>query len=259
MTEKKGVIAQLYTQDSEGGPLTGGVWSVLIFADTTNAKYGDGEGTGPASTAFVTNMANSFAETGFCTHVIGPQAGGAVKGLNVHTYKQGGEFVNKVPTEVKITDRREYELAEHGFITMTYKQGSDQAAFFSANSSRKPDVYDDPDDQLNEKVACQLPYMLIITRLAHYLKVIQRENLGSSKDANLLSSELNKWIGKYVSDMENPDAKTRRIRPLRKAQVSVTDIAGEPGAYKCDLEVVPHMKFMEASFSLSLVGKLTDS
>ena len=110
--------------------------------------------------------------------------------------------------------------------------------------------------ELNYKLGTQLPYMLVINRLAHYLKVIQRENIGTWKERTDLERELNEWIRQYVADQENPSPTVRSRRPLRQAQVTVEDVEGEPGWYRVGLQVRPHFKYMGASFTLSLVGKL---
>ena len=98
--------------------------------------------------------------------------------------------------------------------------------------------------------------MFIINRLAHYIKVLQREQIGSWKEKTDLQAELNKWISQYVVDMENPAPSVRSRKPLRAAQITVEDVEGQPGWYRCGLKVRPHFKYMGASFTLSLVGKL---
>jgi type VI secretion system protein ImpC len=165
-----------------------------------------------------------------------------------------------VPTEVRVTDRREYELAEQGFIALTMRKGSDNAAFFSANSVQKPKNFGNTAEgkqaELNYKLGTQLPYMMMINRLAHYIKVLQRENIGSWKSREELQDELSKWISQYVADQENPSADVRSRRPLRKAEITVEDVEGEPGWYRVGMAVVPHFKYMGADFTLSLKGKL---
>jgi len=98
--------------------------------------------------------------------------------------------------------------------------------------------------------------MFIINRLAHYIKVIQRENIGTWKDRNELEKELNDWIKNYISDQENPSVSVRQRRPLRSAKISVFEVEGDAGWYKVSLKVVPHFKYMGSSFTLSLVSKL---
>jgi len=215
---------------------------------------------GNTAYAFASRLTDSFAKFRWCPNIIGPQSGGAVEDLPLHHFESMGEIETKIPTEVLVSDRREYELAEEGFISLTMRKGSDNAAFFSASSVQKAKLFGASEEgrraELNYKLGTQLPYMMIVNRLAHYLKVLQREQLGSWKERTDLEIELNKWIRQYVADQENPGAEVRGRRPLRAAQIIVSDVDGEPGWYRVNLNVRPHFKYMGADFTLSLVGKL---
>jgi type VI secretion system protein ImpC len=215
---------------------------------------------GRASFAFATRLTESFADYRWCANVIGPQGGGSVVDLPLYCYRAMGELQHKIPTEVLISERLEFELAELGFIALTMRKNSDNAAFFSANSLQKPKFFgnsrEGKEAELNSRLSTQLPYMFVVSRLAHYIKVIQRENIGTWKERGDLESALNLWIRQYVADMDNPAPGVRSRRPLRQAEISVADVEGEPGWYRVDLKVRPHFKYMGASFTLSLVGKL---
>ncbi len=215
---------------------------------------------GNTAFAFASRLTDSFAKYRWCANIIGPQGGGAIEDLPVHQFEAMGAIQTKIPTEILVSDRREFELAEEGFISLTMRKGSDNAAFFSANSAQKPKFYgiskEGKDAELNYKLGTQLPYMFIVSRLAHYLKVLQRENIGTWKERVDLDRELNLWIRQYVADMDNPLPGVRSRRPLRSAQVTVEDVEGEPGWYRVGLKVRPHFKYMGAYFTLSLVGKL---
>ncbi len=215
---------------------------------------------GAASLAFATRVTESFAKYRWCPNIIGPQAGGSVDGMALHTYEAMGEVQSKIPTEIQLTERREFELSEQGFIGLVHRKGSDNAAFFSANSCLKAKVFANTEAgkaaETNYRLGTQLPYTFIVTRLAHYIKVLQREQIGAWKEKADLQRELNKWISQYVVDMDNPAAEVRSRKPLREAAVTVDDIPGQPGWYRCGLEVRPHFKYMGAAFTLSLVGRL---
>ncbi|NYT85126.1 type VI secretion system contractile sheath large subunit [Pollutimonas harenae] len=215
---------------------------------------------GNAAFAFASRLSESFAQYRWCANIIGPQGGGTVGDLPVYNYEAMGEAQVKIPTEVLISERREFELAEQGFISLTMRKNTDNAAFFSANSVQKPKFFgNNPEGkqaELNYKLGTQLPYIFVVSRLAHYIKVIQRENIGTWKERNDLETELNTWIRQYVADMDNPAAGVRSRRPLRQAEVTVSDVEGDPGWYRVGLKVRPHFKYMGASFTLSLVGKL---
>jgi type VI secretion system protein ImpC len=215
---------------------------------------------GNASFAFATRLTDSFAKYRWCPNIIGPAGGGAVEDLPVHTFESMGAIESKIPTEVLLSERREFELAEEGFIGLTMRKGSDNACFFSANSCQKPKYFgqnqEGKEAELNYRLGTQLPYVFIANRLAHYLKVLQREQIGTWKERVDLERELNTWIRQYVADQDIVDAAVRGRRPLRKAEITVSDVQGEPGWYRVDMRVRPHFKYMGAFFTLSLVGKL---
>jgi type VI secretion system protein ImpC len=215
---------------------------------------------GNATFALATRVADSFAKYRWCPNIIGPQAGGSVEGLPLHQYQAMGETQTKIPTEIMISERREFELSEEGFIALTYRKDSDNAAFFSANSCQKPKYFgqspEGKEAELNYRLGTQLPYLFVTNRIAHYLKVLQREQIGTWKERQDLENELNKWIGQYVADMDSVTPAVRGRRPLRQAKISVEEVAGNAGWYKVNMKVRPHFKYMGAFFTLSLVGKL---
>ena len=240
--------------DEENNPVKAFTYNETVTDDHQNYLWGN------ASFAFATRLADSFAKYRWCPNIIGPQSGGTVDDLPLHQYQAMGEIQTKIPTEVLISERREFELAEEGFIALAMRKGSDNACFFSANSCQKPKFFgiskEGKEAEANYKLGTQLPYTMITNRLAHYIKVLQREQLGSFKERGDLEKELNTWIRQYVSDQDVVDPRTRGRRPLRKAQITVSDVEGDPGWYKVDMKVRPHFKYMGAFFTLSLVGKL---
>jgi len=212
---------------------------------------------GNTAFAFASRLTDSFTKYRWCPNIIGPSGGGAVEDLPVHTFDSLNDY--KIPTEILISHRKEFELAEEGFIALTMRKGSDNACFFSANSCQRPKTFgqskEGKEAETNFKLGTQLPYTFIVSRLAHYIKVLQFEQLGTFKERVDLESELQRWIKQYVADFEaQPSVRARR--PLRQAQISVTDVEGDPGWYQVEVKVRPHFKYMGAFFTLSLVGKL---
>ena len=215
---------------------------------------------GNASFAFATNLTASFAKYRWCPNIIGPQSGGAVQDLPVHNYIENGENKQMSPTEILLSDRKEFELAEQGFMGFTLRKGTDNATFFSANSCQKPKFFGNDEEgkqaAINFKLGTELPYLFVINRLAHYIKVLQRENIGSWKTRSELERELSTWIRQFVADQDNPPAAVRSRRPLREAQIIVEEDDASPGFFRVQMNVRPHFKYMGASFTLSLEGKL---
>lgn len=215
---------------------------------------------GNAAFAFATRVTESFARYRWCPNIVGPIAGGAVKDLPVDVVDVDGQDQLVGPVEVPVSDRREYELSELGFMPLALRKGSDNAAFFSANSIQRSKYFGSDEEarqaELNYRLGTQLPYLFIVNRLAHYVKVLQRENLGSWKSRAELENELNKWLRQYVADQENPSPATRSQRPLRRANLTVEEVEGQAGWYRVSMQVTPHFKFMGANFTLSLTGSL---
>lgn len=211
---------------------------------------------GNAALAFASRMTQSFASNGWCVNIRGPQSGGMVEDLPLFMYDEEGEQKTKIPTEVMISDRVELELAEAGFMPLTFYKNSDQACFFSAQSVQKPTKYDTPEATANAKMSTNLPYLFLASRLSHYLKVIQRENIGSAKEKDDLQKELNNWIQKLVTNMPGAGADLKAERPLHEAEIIVDDIAESPGWYDVKMRIRPHFQVEGVSVELSLVSKM---
>jgi type VI secretion system protein ImpC len=215
---------------------------------------------GNTAFAFASRLTDAFAKNRWCANIIGPQGGGAVEELPVHVFKAGGADTMKIPTEVQIGDALDLSLSDLGFISLSWRKGSDNAAFFAANSTQKPAYFGQSakgkEAEANFKVATRLPYIFVISRLAHYIKCIQREKIGSNMDVQKLTRLLSDWIGQYVTEMTDPSDEAIARKPLKKAEITVEEVPGEVGWYKVAMKIMPHMKYEGADFTLSLVGKL---
>ncbi|MEM9695354.1 MAG: type VI secretion system contractile sheath large subunit, partial [Myxococcota bacterium] len=145
---------------------------------------------GNAAIAFATRVASAFARYRWCINIVGPNNGGTVDNLPLHNHAAMGWVQQKIPTEVVITERRESELARQGFIPLTFRPDTANACFFSANSCQRPKTFgltqEAKEAELNHKLGTQLPYLFMMCRIAHYLKVIQRENIGTWKERKTL-------------------------------------------------------------------------
>ena len=209
-----------------------------------------------ASFAFAANMVQSFVSNGWCVQIRGPQAGGLVEDLPIHLYDLGTGNQMKIPTEVLIPETREFEFANLGFIPLSFYKNRDYACFFSANSTQKPAQYETKEATANSRINSRLPYIFLLSRIAHYLKVIQRENIGATKDRRVLELELNKWINNLVTEMTDPSDEVQASHPLRQAQVIVEDIEDNPGFFRVKTFLVPHFQIEGMDINLSMVSQM---
>ena len=204
-----------------------------------------------------TRLTNSFAKYGMCVAMRGVEGGGLVDGLPVHNfYTDSGDVAMKCPTETAITDRREKELADLGFVPLVHSKGSDYAAFFSAQSAQKPKIYDTDAANANARLSSQLPYIMAMSRFAHYLKAMMRDKIGSFMSREQAETFLNRWIMNYVTPDDSASQETKAKRPLREARIEVTDVGGKPGVYRAVAFLRPHFQLYELTVSLRLVAEL---
>lgn len=213
---------------------------------------------GNAAYAMATNINRSYKEYGWCSRIRGIESGGAVEDLPVHTFPTDDGGVDmKCPTEIAISDRREAELANSGFMPLIHKKNSDFAAFIGAQSLQRPAEYDDPDATANARLAARLPYLFASSRFAHYLKCIVRDKVGSFKERDDMQRWLQSWIMKYVDgDPANSSETTKAQKPLSAAEVQVEEIEGSPGYYGAKFFLRPHYQLEGLTVSLRLVSKL---
>ena len=212
---------------------------------------------GNAAYAFGTCLTNAFAKYFWCAAIRGVDGGGLVQGLPVSTFMTDeGEVRAKCPTEIAITDRREKELADLGFIPLLHRKGTDYAAFFSTQSCQEPRTYAQGLANANARLSTQLQCVLTTARFAHYLKAMMRDTIGNFMSRGDCERFLNEWISTYVlaDDDASPAIKARF--PLREARIDVAEVAGKPGVYKAVVFIRPHFQLDELSVSLRLVVEL---
>lgn len=202
-------------------------------------------------------ITNAFALHKWCAAIRGAEGGGMVEGMLLHKFRTAeGDVATKVPTEVAITDRREKELSDLGFIPLVFCKNTNYATFFGASSVNKPKSYDTDAANANARISAQLPYVLAASRFAHYLKVLARDKVGSFMTKDDVSAYLNRWIMQYVLGKDDAGQELKAKYPLREARVDVYDVPGRPGAYRAVVYVRPHFQLDELSASIRLVANL---
>jgi type VI secretion system protein ImpC len=211
---------------------------------------------GNAAYALASRVTESFSKYNWCATIRGVEGGGKVEGLTVHNFATDeGDIAMKCPTEVAITDRREKELADLGFVPLVHCKNTDYAAFFSVQTAQKAKKYDTDAATANARLSTNLSYILAVSRFAHYLKAMMRDKIGSTMDRAQAQDFLNRWISSYLSD-PSASAEMKASRPLSEARVDVVDVPGKPGAYRAAMFLKPHFQLDELTVSMRLVADL---
>ncbi len=187
----------------------------------------------------------------------GVEGGGLVENLPAYTFKTtDGDILLKCPTEIAITDRREKELTDLGFISLCHSKGTDFAAFFGGQTTQKPKLYNTDSANSNAALSAKLPYILAASRFAHYIKSIMRDKVGSFMTKDNVSKYLNNWIAGYVLLNDDAGQELKAKMPLREARIDVFDVPGKPGYYTATIFLRPHFQLEGLTASIRLVASL---
>lgn len=212
---------------------------------------------GNSAYALITRFANSYANFRWFVNVSG-ESYGQLDDLKIES---GSPTMRaQLPTEVLISERSANELIKNGFTPLSIQKASKKATFMAVPScksiERQENTADGRQAALNQQIETQLPYMLISCRFSQYIKVMQRENIGSWLTRSQIDQSLNRWLKQFVSDMDNPAPSVRARRPLRNARISVRDMEGKSGWFLSTISITPHFKYMGQSFTLTERGRL---
>ncbi|MFT3765622.1 MAG: type VI secretion system contractile sheath large subunit [Minicystis sp.] len=210
----------------------------------------------PASMLFARTLVRSFEQSGWCQHIRGVKGGGMINGLPSYTYNIRGENELRAPVEISMPDFREYELANMGLIPLIHKKSTAEAVFFSAQATKLTHRYKDPKDSENSQLVANLSYTFSISRIAHYVKCIMRDNIGSTANADYISGQIGSWISRFVTTVANPDDLTLIYYPFKAYSLEVKPVDGKIGWYHCNLSVLPHVQFEGMDVDLRVDARL---
>jgi type VI secretion system protein ImpC len=208
--------------------------------------------------AYATRITDAYSKFGWMLRSRGVEGGGKVEGLPVHTFPtDDGGVAMKCPTEIAITDRREFELSNLGFLPLIHCKNRDFAAFMGAQSCQKPDKYDRDFANANAELSSKINLIMCVSRFAHYLKVMARDRIGSMMEVKDCERWLNRWIMNYVvANPEDAGEETKAAKPLADARVDVREVAGKPGWYEAVAYLRPHFQLETLTTSMRLVAEV---
>ena len=199
---------------------------------------------------------NSFTKYGWCTAIRGFENGGKVENLPNFVYRsEAGDQLQQCPIEVNLTDEREKELSDLGLLPLVHYKSSNFGVFMGAQTLQRPKTFVDPEATANAAISARLPYIMASSRIAHYLKVMGRDKIGSAMDPADVESDMRTWINQYV----NPNAvgnDAKALKPLREAVISVEEQTGRPGCYSAIAYLRPWLQMEELTTSLRMVANI---
>ncbi|MBY4677083.1 type VI secretion system contractile sheath large subunit [Marinobacterium arenosum] len=201
-------------------------------------------------------MTQAFTAFGWCTAIRGLDNGGKVENLPNLTYQSdAGDLQQQCPIEVNLTDEREKELSDLGFLPLVHYKNTNYGVFIGSQTTQKPKTYTDPDATGNAAISARLPYIMASSRIAHYLKVMGRDKLGSNLEAPDIQRDLQAWIDQYTNSGAMGNAE-RSKTPLCESRIQVVEQPGRPGAYSAVAHLRPWLQLEELTTSVRMVTKI---
>lgn len=229
----------------------------FAYTETVNGADNSHFCWGNTAYGMAVKIGQAYAKYQWCATIRGVEGGGLVENLPVYTYKTAeGDVLMKCPTEVTITDRREKELSDLGFISICHAKGRNVATFFGGQTVQKPVTYNTAAATANANLSARLPYMLNASRFAHYIKIMMRDKIGSMMSAVDVQNYIQTWLSDYILLSDTASQALKAATPLRNGSVTVVEVPGKPGVYSAILELQPHFQLEELTASIRLVAQL---
>ncbi len=225
------------------------------------SKNGENHLWGNACYAFAIILIREFSHVGWFGHIRGvPRnhtSGGLITELPVDYFSTDSESIAHKPvTDIIVTDAAEKEISELGFIPLCQGYLSPHAIYYNNQSIHKPATYKHSAANSNAQLSGMLQHILCGSRIAHYIKVMIRDKVGSFANADHCERFLRDWLLDYTTGREDLDWEEQARYPLKEASVQVREHPEKPGEYLCAIHLQPHYQLDQMVSELELVTEL---
>jgi type VI secretion system protein ImpD len=232
------------------------------FREEVQQTDGSGYLWGSAAFALAATVLRAFANFGWFADIRGAPRdqlrGGIVFDLPVVSFGTDRPGTATKPSvECLISDSLERDLAELGFIALRKAPFTDYSVFNECPSIHLPERYDRASATANARISSMLPYVLCVSRFAHFIKIMGRERIGSLTTAEEFEAYLQKWLNGYCNSSTRSVSDEQSRYPLREGLVRVKDVPGKPGTYSCSVHLRPQYQFDEVAAAFRLVTELS--
>ncbi|RDH83843.1 MAG: type VI secretion system contractile sheath large subunit [endosymbiont of Galathealinum brachiosum] len=243
---------------------TPGSYKGMFFYEQVSSHNRENYCWGNAAYGFAGIMIREFANVGWFGHIRGvPRnqiGGGLLTNLPCDVFETDAEDIaNKPVTDVIITDIRERELSDLGFVPLCQCYNTPFAAFYGNQSTHKPKRQSSHEGEVNARLSAMLQHVLCGARVAHYIKVMIRDKVGSFTTADECEDFLRNWLFKYTTGREDLEWEEQARYPLREAAVRVKEHPVKPGEFVCVIHLRPHYQLDNMVSELELVTELAQS
>ncbi len=233
----------------------------LLFNEEVNYKDSSRHLWGNACYALGVVLIREFGDVGWFSHIRGAPrdhlGGGLVTEFPSLDYgTDSSATAQKILTQVVITDNRERQLSEHGFLSLCDCYDTPFAAFLSCPSLQQVKTYTSKAATANARMAAMLQQVLCASRFAHYIKVMIRDKVGSFTSAKECQQMLQDWLNQYTTGRDDLAWDALSRYPLRSARIEVREKPGMPGIYTSIIHLKPHYIVDQLVSELRLTSEL---
>lgn len=245
---------------------TPGSYKGLFFYEKKSGQNDKGYLWGNAAYGFGAILIREFSSVGWFGHIRGvPRnqvGGGLLTNLPVDVFDtDSNDVAYKPSTDVVITDTTERELSSLGFTPLCQCYDTPFVAFYSNQSVQKPKIEKNSTEvsAVNAKLSSMLQHVLCGSRVAHYIKVMIRDKVGSFAGSDDCEDMLRNWLLKYTSGRRDLAWEDQARYPILESRVQVKEHPEKPGEYFCSIRIVPHYQIDQMVSELELVTELVQS
>ncbi|MBK8264217.1 MAG: type VI secretion system contractile sheath large subunit [Nannocystis sp.] len=205
---------------------------------------------GHAAHALLLRAAHAFARDRWCVHLLGDQTPPIPPPIAPPPPALAWP-ASPCPIDLLASHRVAHQLAHAGFTPLVFDRARQTITIPAAPTLAVAHG--------RVQLADHLPYVLLIARVAHYIKQIQREHLGLADDLGALTRALTTWLRRYTADIPDPHRDTRARRPFRRTALRLEALPDQIGWIRAHLEIEPHLTHHGAAITLALVSRLDRS
>lgn len=161
----------------------------------------------------------------------------------------GGDSLTppEIITETNLACEQDNFWAEQGLTACTSLYLSGQSGFFSYYS-----VWQPPEPRWRQLT--MLPVNLMACRFAHAIRTQIRDKIGNFDSLSACQRSIEKWLKRYVSDVDYGEDAIMADYPLRRAAVVMSADPADPTRYQCRICLQPQYQYdiSEANVDLTL-------
>ena len=187
------------------------------------------------------NVIRAYEKYGWCARICNAEGGGYADltppGTPVAIDDESPVFM---PLETAVTDQREQELSNNGFLVLSSLKNDRGGVFQYGQTLYRPKVFSSVEATRNEVLSSQLPCVFAVCRFAHYIKCILRDKIGGFPNMDDAEKWLNDWLSNYVSGDPDASDEIKAKYPMSEARVRFMKRPENPGRYEVVIFLRPH-------------------